>query len=384
MAGKQRMRLTEAVISRLRPREREYTVWDTRVAGLGVRVRPRGGASFVFLRKVQGRSKRLSLGPATANALEDARRRCHALMANTDSAAVHEGANGSPLFRDFVNGPWKEAHFPRYKPSTRRNVNHALAGQLLPALGSTALHRIDRNLVLRWFDAYSQCAPGGANFAFGVLRQILNFAVACGHIRSSPAKGIRTNRRAARTRFLSRDELGRLHQALDDHSRRGPGPGQQADIIRLLLFTGCRKSEVLKLRWSEVTRDTLVLADSKTGPRTVPLNAQARRILARQPRGRGEFVFPSPHNAGRPRTRDLPLWYPLRRDAGLEDVRLHDLRHTVASHAVMSGVPVPVVSRLLGHGNVRMTLRYAHLSDSETEAAAERIGAGLARTMALK
>ena len=384
MAGKQRMRLTDSVIARLRPRASEYTVWDTRVTGLGVRVRPSGGASFVFLRKVEGRSRRLSLGPVTANGIEDVRRRCHALMASPDFESVDETAHRTPLFRDFVLGPWKDAHFPRYKPSTRKSVHHSLVSQLLPAFGSTPLRHINRNQVLRWFDTYSQSAPSGANFAFGVLRQILNFAVACDYISASPARGIRTNRRTALTRFLSRDELRRLHRALDERSRKSPEASQQADIIRLLLFTGCRKSEVMRLRWSKVNADTLVLGDSKTGPRTVPLNARARRILERQNRVQSEFVFPSPHNAARPRARDLPLWYSLRRDAGIEDVRLHDLRHTVASHAVMNGVPLPVVSRLLGHGNVRMTLRYAHLSDRDIVAAAERVGAGMARVMALE
>ena len=93
-------------------------------------------------------------------------------------------------------------------------------------------------------------------------------------------------------------------------------------------------------------------------------------------------MFPSPYDPTRPRSRNLALWYRVRREAGIEDVRLHDLRHTHASHAVMNGVPVPVVSRLLGHSNVRITLRYAHLGDREIEAAAERIGEAMARVMA--
>lgn len=91
-------------------------------------------------------------------------------------------------------------------------------------------------------------------------------------------------------------------------------------------------------------------------------------------KGGSDFVFPSPRDPARPRTGDLQLWYRVRREAGIEDCRLHDLRHTLASQAVISGVPVPVVSRLLGHSNVRMTLRYAHLGDREVEAAAERVG----------
>ena len=164
----------------------------------------------------------------------------------------------------------------------------------------------------------------------------------------------------------------------------GHGSGrQQADIIRLLLLTGCRKSELVSLRWSEVVdEDTLHLNDTKTGPRPVFLNAQARRILARQPRTPSPYVFPSSVDASKTRAAELSLWRKVRRQAGIEDVRLHDLRHTFASHAVMRSVPLPVVVRLLGHAGTRTTLRYAHVSDRETEAAAERVGDALAFILA--
>ena len=177
-----------------------------------------------------------------------------------------------------------------------------------------------------------------------------------------------------------------LRAAFDNFQDFGVNPvnlTKPADIIRLLLLTGCRRSEIVRLRWSEVDRDKLVLADSKTGPRTVPLNTQARRILERRPRGASPFVFPSPRDPARPRSRNLPFWYRARREAGIEEVRLHDLRHTHASHAVMNGIPVPVVSRLLGHSDVRTTLRYAHLGDREIEAAAERVGQSIAAVMGL-
>ena len=143
------MRLTDAGIARLRPREREYTVWDTRTPGLGVRVRVRssGGTSFVLLRKTDGRSTRLSLGPVTSRSVDDARRQCHALMAKLDTEHPTKPTRKVPLFRDFVAGPWKESHFPRYKPSTRNGVNTVLTRQLLPAFGSTPL---DRTFAIRW------------------------------------------------------------------------------------------------------------------------------------------------------------------------------------------------------------------------------------------
>ncbi|MDE0274258.1 MAG: site-specific integrase, partial [Defluviicoccus sp.] len=148
-------------------------------------------------------------------------------------------------------------------------------------------------------------------------------------------------------------------------------------------LTGCRCNEIMRLRWSEFQSEMLVLDDSKTGPRKVPLGTQARHILESQPRGPSAFVFPSPFDPSRPRGPDLALWYRIRREAGFEDVRLHDLRHTHASHAVMNGVPVPVVSRMLGHSSTRMTLRYAHLGDREIEQAAERVGRVVAELMGL-
>ena len=381
MMGRERSRLTDAGIARLRPRGREYTVWDTVVAGLGVRVRPSGGASYVLLRKSGGRARRVSLGTAASRRVDEVRRQCFEEMAGAEAKTPTGPACNAPLFRDFAVEAWMQAHFPRYKPSTRKGARSRLFRELLPAFGRTALDRITRRQVLRWFDAYSKTAPGGANHALKLLCQILNFAIACGHIDANPARGVKLNRRPAFARFLSREEMTRLHEALEARSKARPEARPQADIIRLLLLTGCRKREILELRWSEVAGDTLVLGITKTGPRRVPLNEKARRILERQPRGASAFVFPSPRNAYRPRGPELGLWYSVRREAGLEDVRLHDLRHTFASHAVMNGVPAPVVSRLLGHRDVRMTLRYAHLADPEVELAAERIGSAMARVM---
>ena len=374
MAARERMRLTDRAVARLRPRAREYTMWDSLVAGLGVRVRLTGGRSYVLLEKVGGGSRRVSLGSVSLKTVAEARRECHARKAEPEATGAPRRA--APLFRDFVEGTWKEAHFDGYKPSTRKGVRSVLDRQLLPAFGAKPLDRITPEQIGRWFDRFSRTAPGNANHALDLLTQIINFAIARGHLETNTARAVKRNRRPVLTRFLSREEISRLHRVLDRqtrHSRR-----EQADIIRLLLLTGCRRSEILRLRWSEVDRDRLVLADGKTGPRIVPLNTPARRILERRPRGASPFVFPSPSDPTRPRSRNLAFWYRARREACIEGVRLHDLRHTHASHAVMNGVPVPVVARLLGHSDVRTTLRYAHLGDREIEQAAERVGQAIA------
>ena len=270
------------------------------------------------------------------------------------SRGPSEPARESPTFGDFVEREWWAAHRKRCKPSTIKADWSFLRTQLLPAFGATPLDRITLAQVERWFEGYSRTAPGGANRALDLLRQILNFGIACGHASTNPARDVRKNRRTKMTRFLSRDEVRRLHEALDAASLRGPSQRRQADIIRLLMLTGCRKGEVTNLRWSEVDGDMLALADSKTGPRTVHLNPQARAVLDRQPCGEGPWVFPSPVRPGRPCSDEVELWRTVRREAGIEDVRLHDLRHNYASWAVMKGVPVPVISRLLGHTSTKM------------------------------
>lgn len=377
MAVKRR-RLTDANVARLTPKAREYTVWDTRQAGLGVRVRPSGHRSFVYLRNGEDGARRITLGPAALMGVEEARAGCLAI----DTGEQSDPAKRRPIitFEDFVSGPGRTC-IDRCKSSTQKIMRWLLRARLLPVFGPLPLDRITHADVSRWFDKYSRTAPGGANHALGVLLRILNHAVVCGYLDTNPARGIKRNPRPELTRFLSRDEIRRLHRAIDRHAGARSSSARQADIIRLLLLTGCRKGEIMNLRWQDVDGDTLNLADAKAGPRRVFLNVQARAILERQPRAGSAWVFPSPLYPGTPLSPHLPLWYEVRREAGIEDVRLHDLRHTFASHAVLRGIPLPVVSRLLGHKRPSMTLRYAHVSDRETEAAAERIGAAIARAL---
>ncbi len=372
-----RKRLTDAGIARLRAGAREYTVWDTQVAGLGVRVRPSGSRTFVYHRKAVEGLKKMSFGPTALRKVEDVRRDCLAAASGT-VAAVETGecpGERAPLFRDFVAGPWKAARFDRCKPSTRRSFAGILKRQLLPAFGSRRLDRITRRMAVRWFETYSRTAPGTANVALDLLAQILNHACACGHIAGNPVKGVARNPVKKHTRFLAREEIARLHRVLDRYAGGSASEAQQADIVRLLLLTGCRRGEIVRLRREEVKDGRLELEDSKTGPRTVPLNADAQAILLRRmAHGNGAWVFPSVADPARHQHYGLRLWYAIRAEAGIGDVRLHDLRHTVASQATLAGVPLTVTARLLGHSDVRMTMRYAHVGDREIEAAAERGG----------
>ena len=181
------------------------------------------------------------------------------------------------------------------------------------------------------------------------------------------------------------DEVYRLHRVLDRYAGARPSRVQQADIIRLLLLTGCRKSEIVTMRWQDVDHR----------------HAQSERCQDRTETGVPECAGPRPSWSAS-RDRAAPSSFPRRSirrgrcrltcrsgtwcagKPGIEDVRIHDLRHMYASHAVLQGIPLPVVSRLLGHKCPSMTLRYAHVGDRETEAAAERIGAAIARDLGVR
>ncbi len=252
-----------------------------------------------------------------------------------------------------------------------------LRNQLLARFAGRRIADIDRQDVRNWF-ASLRATPVAADRSLPVLSVIMKEAEAMEG--ANPCRGLRRYRRKGRERFLSDDEIRRLSATLSAHANRRPG---QVAVIRLLLLTGCRKGELLTLRWADYREGHLFLRDSKTGPRTVWLSPPARRILDMLERT-SPWVFPA-SRTNRPRAaRWLDLfWRRVRTEAELFDVRLHDLRHTHASHAVMNGVPVPVVSRLLGHSNVSMTLRYAHLGDRDIEAAAERVGQSIGAIMGI-
>ena len=166
---------------------------------------------------------------------------------------------------------------------------------------------------------------------------------------SNPCKGIKRYRRRGRERFLSGQQIRRLGVVLKQHEEAFP---MHVAIIRLLLLTGCRKQEIATLQWKEYRERHLHLRDSKTGPRMVWLSSPARQILEGFPRI-ASWIFPSPRtgNSISKSTVDH-FWLRVRSDAGLRGVRLHDLRHSYASIAVMQGENVLTVGRLLGHRDV--------------------------------
>ena len=243
--------------------------------------------------------------------------------------------------------------------------------QILPWFRGKPISGITRRDVLQWH-ASLHGVPFAADRSAPILSVIFKQAEAYGYRLegSNPCTGIKRYRRGGRERFLSAEEIRCLSRALDRHKDRHP---KETSVVRLLLLTGCRKSEILTLQWSEYREGRLYLSDSKTGPRTVWLSSAARKVLDDLPRT-GPWVFPSSRGNGHISIPFLAhFWLKARAEAGISDVRCHDLRHSYASIAMAHGETVLTIGKLLGHNDPATTLKYTHLADASVREAAEAV-----------
>ena len=271
---------------------------------------------------------------------------------------------------------------PHMKPSGHKTVRIYLKARILPAFGRMPLDRIGPEVVVAWFDAASRDRPGAANRAFEILRAMMFRAEEWGRRAPgiNPCLGIAENASRPVARFLDAGGLERLSGALDAREAEWP---EAVAAIRLLALTGCRRSEVLNRRWRDIGDVAITLRDSKTGPRTVPLGKAARAHIAALAGARNPDAFLFPRYAqGRGQHSLIACWRAVCADARLGRLRLHDLRHTVASQAVMAGENLPQVGKLLGHRRHRTTAGYAHLANGHLVEAAEKVGTIIANAMA--
>ncbi|HEX7854743.1 MAG TPA: tyrosine-type recombinase/integrase [Sphingobium sp.] len=369
--------LTDAICRTAKPEAKEYALRDQRQPGLALRVQPSGARSWIMRTRIKGKAVRHSLGTFPDMPVKAARQIANVLLA--DGVEASPARSTAPLFDSFqVEHERRCGAF--YKPQGLLTYQRYVRSELLPAFGGRRLDAITRQDVVRWFEGYSLRRPGGANRALGILGAMLGRAKAWGYMPDgwrNPVTGISMNRRKIVGTFLSEDQMTRLGAALD--ARMAEGCAASA-LLRFLTLTGCRVSEAVDLEWQDVLPDRLRLRDSKTGPRDVPLGLPVRRFLkahraslARRGLARLRPVFPM--FGGQRYEGVRSIWFAVRREADLPpSLRIHDLRHSFASHAVMSGETLFATSRLLGHSRIQMTARYAHLADEALSAAAEKIG----------
>lgn len=364
-------------------RASEYTVWDIELPGFGLRIRPTGSAFWTVRVRHRGKQRRVTLGRVEDVDAVLARNQARRLLAEValDGLPKRAVVKATPSMNDYVETYWTD--ISRYwKPSTTKRNRDAWRKDLAPAFGEMRVADIMPADVVRWRDDCAGDAEAKFNRAIPVLASLLKYAEAL-HLRrkgSNPCRGLSRYRREPKERYLTPLEYRRLAGALREAERSSPA---EVAIIRLLLYTGARVGEIRDLQWEWVRPPHLALPDSKTGPKTILLNSQALAILETVPRHEDcRFVFPNPKRTG-PLKLDL-WWTRLRRNCSMPDLRIHDLRHSFASTAIMDNVPLATIGKLLGHLLPETTAKYAHLSDDVIADAAQRISGSLASAIGLR
>ena len=369
------IRLNQRRVDALRPRRKVRDLRDTELKGYGIRAMPSGTKRYFIHTQHQGRRVWKTVGDAATLSEAEARARAKAMLAALrDDGHGETQTPGETLFEAVAEEVFV-LYGRRWKPQTL-DVNRAyLSRQILPFFAGRPIGAITRDEVQKWFRSL-HATPAAANRSAPILSVIMQQAEAWGYRpeNSNPCKGIRRYRQGRSERFLSPEEYRRLGRVLDDLEADHP---LYVAALRLLLLTGCRKSEILTLEWRFYRDGNLHLADSKTGPRTVWLCRAARDVLDGLPRSSSRFVFPVKRRPRQSMWLDH-FWSKARREAFLEDVRLHDLRHSYASMALLNGESIRAVGRLLGHEKPSTTLKYAHLSDASVREAVDALAPVLA------
>lgn len=376
--------LNAKIIQSLEAREREYVVKDELLCGFGVKVRRSGSKTFILDYTFLRRRRRATLGDGATVPLAAARNRALEMLAEArlgnDPLSDRDRAATALTVRELCRSYIDTHCAARCKPSTVADYERWYAGYIEPRLGHRRIDDIALADVERLHISLRE-TPTTANRVIDLLSAVLNFAERHGHRPrgSNPCFDIRRYKLTARERFLSAAELQRFGRALRDLVAADVGTASAYNCLTILLLTGCRRDEIRTLRWSDVNLDTgwIRLGDSKTGARNVRIEGPASALLSRLPR-RSLYVFPAP-------SRDQPVprstlqgnFARACKAAGIDNVRVHDLRHTHASFAAASGESLFVIGKLLGHKVAATTQRYAHLAEDPISQAAERTATGI-------
>jgi integrase len=410
-------RLTKTVAAELAARETTYIQWDSDLPGFGLRVTPNGAKAWVVEYRAGGGgrrapSRRMTLGPIATLTAEKARGAAKDLLAavrlGADPAKDLQTARAAPTVDELAQVFLKPETNVDLKPSTLALYELYFRCHILPALGNKRVQDVTETDVVKLHRDVGAEKPVTANRLIKVLSGFFSWAIAKQKIRvENPTKGIDLFREQGRERYLTSEELARLGDALreaetvglphviDDtkkakHARKPENRFTKIDqfaaaAIRLLIFTGARLREILHLEWRNVDleRGLLFLDDSKTGRKPIILNAPALQILTDLPRV-GRYVIAG-QSAGekdeQPRADLQRPWGALVKRAGLDGLRIHDLRHTHASVGAGANLGLPIIGRLLGHRHADTTAKYAHLADDPLRRASERIGTEIAAAM---
>ena len=377
-------KITKALIADLKADTKDLFVWDLGLSGFGIRVKPSGIKSYILqYRNKYGRVKRITIGRVGVITLDQARREATKMRGSVsfgnDPAQQRADDRTVETMRDLSDRYMRDHCAGRCKESTIKAHQWLLDKFILPKFAARKITELSAQDIGKFHQSLRR-TPYNANRALGLLKAMFSRAEEWGlmDVSSSPAAPIKPFQEKKRSRFLSPEEFTQLFEAIDKLERLVSINAYQAAAIRLLALTGCRMSEILELTWDEVDfrHERLVLQKHKTdarGVKGVPLNKDALQILTQLPRKNDTpYVIagqkPCSHivNLRKP-------WLRILDEAKLENIRIHDLRHSFASAAASAGIPIHIVGALLGHASPQSTSRYAHLYDDSLKEASEQI-----------
>ncbi len=387
----------KAIRARIPARGRVY-LWDVKQPGLGLRLSHDGKGRFFAVYRIGGKQRRADVGewpatrattprpragerpvPGAREVAAEIRRR--ARIEGHDPLAERARATGEATVAQLLD-LWLADHVAKKRPATIAQYSR-IANDLRKRWGRRPVDEIEREDVARLRTALG-ATPYSANRALAVVSILFAWAIEAG-LRSSgrgnPAQGIKRYQEKQREAYLSDAQVRDLDDAIGEHVE----DPIMAAALRFVLFSGWRRDEVLRLKWENVDLERgIATFESKSGPTSRPLTAQAREILEALPRiGAAGWCFPSPRTGG-PIRGIHRLWDDVRKSVGLPDLRLHDLRHNVGTALTSEGVPLPLVARALGHRSLASTARYAHATDEASQAAVEKLSARFAKARAAK
>jgi len=361
-----------------------------------------------------GRSRRITIGEHGRLTPDQARIAAKQFLGDAtrgiDPIGERKAARSVPTFRQIAADYMTNHVEAKRKPRTAEGYEVLLRRHILPAIGTLRIIELRRRHIGAMHASIE--SKGAANRAISLTSATFNYAAAeHDHLElpPNPAKGITRNPEKGRERFLSETEFARLGETLalaetsglpwepdfsKPSAKHAPKPENRLRIIdpfamaaiRLLILTGARLREILAARrdWLDIERGFLNLPDSKTGRKTIFLSDAALAVLASLPKVQGNPHIIAGITEGRPRADLHAPWRAVRNAAGLDNIRLHDLRHSFASIGAGAGLGLPVIGKLLGHSTPAMTARYSHFGADPIRRAANAIGETISAAMAGK
>ncbi|MCP4183440.1 MAG: site-specific integrase [Hyphomicrobiales bacterium] len=378
-------RITKRIVDSLNPRE---LIWDTDISGFAVRCQ-RQSKTYALKTRVAGRQRWFTIGrhgnPWTP---DTARKEALAILAEIasgkDPATKRDAESKIPTVQRLARRFLTEEVETKRKAATIVLYSDFLKRIVLPKLGRLRADQV-RYSDIAGLHHDIRKTPLQANRVLAVLSTMFTWAERVGirERNTNPCTDVKKYKEEKRERYLSINELDRVGDVLDQcETDKSVNPFAIA-AIRLLIFTGCRRDEILTLQWEfvDVESAKLNLPDSKTGKKVIHLNAPALNVLSSIPRIEGNPYVICGRNEGARLVNLRKPWIRICKLAGIEGVRLHDLRHTFASVGASGGVSLQIIGKLLGQSQIATTQRYAHLAADPVKATNEAIGQQIASMM---